>query len=466
MGREEEADDYKLERLGPKSQSSDFNKPRIAQNAHLTEILHWTCPQSKWAFLGRNLSSAQFIADFPTSVCTQRYCASHANKCIPLTHFEPPDRSFFRPLRPNGPDPRLTFRTRRKKVSLYHTFGSLVLMEGEFSVPSGVDVNSDSGVIVADVNNPPLQVFDHNGHFKFQFGQVGRGEGQMCFPRRVAVDPLGRLVVVECSVMRVIIFHHSGNLLRKLVCSDQLTFPNGVAVNAKEEILIFDNLAQCVKVFNYPGAYLYQIGGEGIANFPVAGVPQCSGEVPGLPCSSRTGPCKAYESNTKQTHCLEAPGGDGGSVLLASRCCAIHMYHFACVPPVLLSPAVFAPLPPRRQWGRSSKTFKPKKSISEGTHQYDLMKQAAATQGSGNLRLAVMLREGEDLNEWVAVDTVDFFNQIHILYGTGDRVLHREQLRRHVGGPQVRVPLGCTELSQPDPLLSLVYFKDQRPAFV
>ena len=54
---------------------------------------------------------------------------------------------------------------------------------------------------------------------------------------------------------------------------------------------------------------------------------------------------------------------------------------------------------------RSSKTFKPKKNIPEGTHQYDLMKHAAATLGSGNLRLAVMLPDGEDQNEWVAVNS-------------------------------------------------------------
>lgn len=54
---------------------------------------------------------------------------------------------------------------------------------------------------------------------------------------------------------------------------------------------------------------------------------------------------------------------------------------------------------------RSAKTFKPKKHIPEGTHQYDLMKHAAATLGSGNLRLAVMLPEGEDPNEWVAVNS-------------------------------------------------------------
>ncbi|KAI5480648.1 hypothetical protein MNV49_007575 [Pseudohyphozyma bogoriensis] len=35
-----------------------------------------------------------------------------------------------------------------------------------------------------------------------------------------------------------------------------------------------------------------------------------------------------------------------------------------------------------------------------------------------NLRTAVLLPEGEDLNEWLAVHTVDFFNQINMLYGT------------------------------------------------
>lgn len=58
-----------------------------------------------------------------------------------------------------------------------------------------------------------------------------------------------------------------------------------------------------------------------------------------------------------------------------------------------------------RSGSRSSKTFKPKKNIPEGSHQYELLKHAEATLGSGNLRMAVMLPEGEDLNEWVAVNS-------------------------------------------------------------
>jgi len=67
---------------------------------------------------------------------------------------------------------------------------------------------------------------------------------------------------------------------------------------------------------------------------------------------------------------------------------------------------------------RQQRTFKPRRHIPEGTKQHDLMKHAQNTLGSGNLRLAVQLPDGEDLNEWIAVNIVDFFNQINMLYGT------------------------------------------------
>ncbi|KAI8925652.1 Mob1/phocein [Entophlyctis helioformis] len=65
-----------------------------------------------------------------------------------------------------------------------------------------------------------------------------------------------------------------------------------------------------------------------------------------------------------------------------------------------------------------TKTFKPKRNVPEGSRQAELKRYADATLGTGNLRLAVQLPEGEDLNEWLAVNTVDFFNQINLLYGS------------------------------------------------
>ena len=73
-------------------------------------------------------------------------------------------------------------------------------------------------------------------------------------------------------------------------------------------------------------------------------------------------------------------------------------------PPSL--PPSLSPFPPFPHRGnKSTKTVKHFKRIPEGTHQHDMMKHAAATLGSGNLRLAVQLPEGEDLNEWIAVNS-------------------------------------------------------------
>lgn len=121
---------------------------------------------------------------------------------------------------------------------------------------------------------------------------------------------------------------------------------------------------------------------------------------------------------------------------------------------------------PFRSGNKSSKTFKPKKNIPEGTHQHDLMKHAAATLGSGNLRLAVMLPEGEDLNEWVAVNTVDFFNQINMLYGTITEFCTEENCPVMSAGPKyeyhwadgqtVKKPIKCSAPKYIDYLMTWV----------
>lgn len=67
--------------------------------------------------------------------------------------------------------------------------------------------------------------------------------------------------------------------------------------------------------------------------------------------------------------------------------------------------------------GRTLKTFRAKNGA--GTkHSTALRNYARATLGSDALREAVKLPPGEDLQEWVAVHVVDFFNQINMLYST------------------------------------------------
>jgi len=59
-----------------------------------------------------------------------------------------------------------------------------------------------------------------------------------------------------------------------------------------------------------------------------------------------------------------------------------------------------------------NKTFKPMKS-HKGDKRSQLSQfsqKTLATLGSGSMEAAVKLPKGEDLNEWLAVNTVDFFN--------------------------------------------------------
>ncbi|KAF2654074.1 hypothetical protein K491DRAFT_717483 [Lophiostoma macrostomum CBS 122681] len=65
---------------------------------------------------------------------------------------------------------------------------------------------------------------------------------------------------------------------------------------------------------------------------------------------------------------------------------------------------------------RTRAPFKPQKG-GRGTHSWQLKQYAEATLGSGSLRKAVKLPEGEDKDEWLAVNVVDFYNQINLLYG-------------------------------------------------
>jgi MOB kinase activator 1 len=66
----------------------------------------------------------------------------------------------------------------------------------------------------------------------------------------------------------------------------------------------------------------------------------------------------------------------------------------------------------------SKKTFRPIKEWSSNSKRAALKQHQMATLGLGDFRLAVKLPEGEDINEWYALNVVDFWNQISMLYST------------------------------------------------
>ncbi|XP_030428380.1 MOB kinase activator 3C isoform X3 [Gopherus evgoodei] len=65
------------------------------------------------------------------------------------------------------------------------------------------------------------------------------------------------------------------------------------------------------------------------------------------------------------------------------------------------------------------KTFRPRKKFEPGTQRFELYKKAQASLKSGlDLKTVVQLPPGENINDWIAVHVVDFFNRINLIYGT------------------------------------------------
>jgi tripartite motif-containing protein 2/3 len=58
---------------------------------------------------------------------------------------------------------------KRHKMIYHQKFGEFGVLEGQFTEPSGVAVNGQGDIIVADTNNHRIQIFDSNGILKFVF---------------------------------------------------------------------------------------------------------------------------------------------------------------------------------------------------------------------------------------------------------------------------------------------------------
>ncbi|KYB27789.1 mei-P26 [Tribolium castaneum] len=213
------------------------------------------------------------------------------------------------------PNPNGTHTTRSNKVSpmqIRSKFGQLGPNKGQFNSPHGFCLGLEEDIIVADTNNHRIQVFDKSGVFKFQFGTSGKDEGQLWYPRKVAVMRTtgkyvvcdrgnersrmqiftknghflkkiairyidivaglavtghGEIVAVDSVSPTVFIISESGELIRWFDCSDFMREPSDIAIHGKE-FYVCDFKGHNVVVFSDEGHFLRRIGYESITNFP------------------------------------------------------------------------------------------------------------------------------------------------------------------------------------------------------
>jgi len=104
-----------------------------------------------------------------------------------------------------------------------------------FSLPSSVALLSDGNVVVIDTLRHEIKFFDAEGHFLDRFGGIGWRLGQIAFPDGIAVDPAGRLYVLEKGNQRVQAFVVvAGDFPRDAMDMNRNNGPKGQASNGKE----------------------------------------------------------------------------------------------------------------------------------------------------------------------------------------------------------------------------------------
>lgn len=118
---------------------------------------------------------------------------------------------------------------------------------------------------------PLLQVFSNEGQFKFRFGVRGRSPGQLQRPTGVAVDTNGDIIVADYDNRWVSIFSPEGKFKTK-IGAGRLMGPKGVAVDRNGHIIVVDNKSCCVFTFQPNGKLVGRFGGRGATDRHFAGM--------------------------------------------------------------------------------------------------------------------------------------------------------------------------------------------------
>jgi sugar lactone lactonase YvrE len=84
---------------------------------------------------------------------------------------------------------------------------------GDFAKPSGVAVDKEGNLYVADTLNDRIEVFDADGQFIRTWGKNGDGPGYFARPKGVTIDSDGHVWVADGMQDRVQVFTPEGQLL-------------------------------------------------------------------------------------------------------------------------------------------------------------------------------------------------------------------------------------------------------------
>ena len=128
-------------------------------------------------------------------------------------------------------------------------FGSYGTTAGRLNAPEGVSFGSEGEIIVTDTGNQRVQIFDAVGKYLRMIPADGV-DGPLVRPRRAVVDDGGYLYVADPDAGGVFVFGPRGDLVRTIVPVGASDFrPTDVAVSSSGDVYVTDRASSSLMVF-------------------------------------------------------------------------------------------------------------------------------------------------------------------------------------------------------------------------
>lgn len=136
--------------------------------------------------------------------------------------------------------------------------------------PYGLDVDPSGRVMISDIENHQILVFDSYLALEIAFGNFGSFPGQLDSPKGVSFAKSGDLVVADTGNRRVQFFGEGGDLLRVVPRADQenpLIAPRRAVQDGSGRLYVADPEAGRLFVFDETGGLQRSLSPEGVDDF-------------------------------------------------------------------------------------------------------------------------------------------------------------------------------------------------------
>jgi len=127
--------------------------------------------------------------------------------------------------------------------------------EGQFNHATGIAVDLNGNIFVADYENKRVQKFDSNGNFIITW-KMGEDMNLKGIPEGIAVDAEGTVYITDYSLGRMQVFDNDGSFLWALSGEKILDMPfkrpTGIALDAGRRLFVVNQAANNVAVYQLP----------------------------------------------------------------------------------------------------------------------------------------------------------------------------------------------------------------------